>query len=33
MIDDGQTTLYGEAYMIKSGKQRENCKDGESLSL
>jgi len=33
MIDDGQTTLYGEAYMIKDGQQRQICRDGESLSL
>lgn len=33
MIDDGQTTLYGEAYMIKNGQQKQICKNGESISL
>lgn len=33
MLDDGQQTLYGEAYMIKDSHQRQICKDGESLSL
>ncbi len=33
MIEDGQTTLYGEAYMIKDGQQKQICKDGESISL
>lgn len=33
MLDDGQATLYGEAYMIKDGKQTQICKDGESLKL
>jgi len=33
MIDDGQTTLYGEAYMIKDRQQTQICKDGESISL
>ena len=33
MLEDGKTTLYGEAYMIKDGLQWQICKDGESLSL
>lgn len=33
MIDGDQTTLYGEAYMVKDGRQKQICKDGESLSL
>lgn len=33
MIDEGKTTLYGEAYMIKDGQQQQICKDGESLDL
>lgn len=33
MIDDGQTTLYGEAYMIKDGQQMQICKDGENILL
>lgn len=33
MIDDRQTTLYGEAYMIKDGQQTQICKDGEFLFL
>lgn len=33
MLEDGKTTLYGEAYMIKDGQQWQICKDGESLSL
>lgn len=33
MIDDGQTTLYGEAYRIKDGQQTQICKDGESMAL
>lgn len=33
MLENGQTTLYGEAYMIKDGQQKQICKDGESLSL
>lgn len=33
MIADGKTTLYGEAYLIKDGKQRQICKDGECLAL
>lgn len=33
MLEDGKATLYGEAYMIKDGQQRQICKDGEYLSL
>ena len=33
MLEDGKTTLYGEAYKILDGKQWQICKDGESLSL
>ena len=33
MLEDGKTTLYGEAYMIKDRQQRQICKDGESISL
>lgn len=33
MVDDGKTTLYGEAYMIKDGQQTQLCKDGEFFSL
>ena len=33
MIDDGQTTLYGEANMIKDGQQMQICKDGENILL
>lgn len=33
MIHDGQTTLYGEAYMIKDGRQWQICEDGQYVSL
>ncbi|MBQ7955564.1 MAG: Type 1 glutamine amidotransferase-like domain-containing protein [Lachnospiraceae bacterium] len=33
VIDDGIETLYGEAYSIKDGCQKQICKDGESLVL
>lgn len=33
MINDGQATLYGEAYMIKDGKQTQICRDEESVIL
>ena len=33
VLEDGKTTLYGEAYRIKDGHQWQICKDGESLSL
>lgn len=33
MIDEGQTTLYGEAYMIKDREQTQICKEDEFISL
>ncbi len=33
MIDDGQTTLYGEAYRIKDRRQTQICKNSESIAL
>jgi len=33
MIDDGQTTLYGEAYRIKDRQLTQICKDGEFITL
>ena len=33
LIADGKSTIYGEAYMIKEGRQRQICKDGEFLAL
>jgi len=33
MLEDGKTTLYGEAYRIKDRQQRQICKDGGSISL
>ncbi len=33
MIDEGKTTLYGEAYSIKDGKMLQICKDGEFICL
>lgn len=33
MLDDGQTTLYGEAYMIKDRQLTQICKDGEHINL
>lgn len=33
LIDDGKTTLYGEAYKIKNRQQWQICKNGESLIL
>ena len=33
MLEDRKATLYGEAYLIKDGHQRQICKDGDSLSL
>ena len=33
MINDGQTTLYGEAYMIKDGKQTQICQEDKFVSL
>lgn len=32
-IADGKTTLYGEAYAIKDGRQTQICWDGRSVSL
>lgn len=33
VIDDGIETLYGEAYSIKDGCQKQICKNGESIIL
>ena len=33
MLNDGQATLYGEAYMIKDGQQMQICKEGENILL
>lgn len=33
LIDDGKTTLYGEAYIIKDRQQIQICKDEQSISL
>ena len=33
MIEDGKTTLYGEAYRIKDRQMVQICKDGESVVL
>lgn len=33
LLEDGITTLYGEAYMIKNGQQCQICKDGEFIVL
>lgn len=33
LIDDGQETLYGEAYMIKDAQLYQICRDNESLVL
>lgn len=33
MINDGIETLYGEAYSIKDGYQKQICKNGDSLIL
>ena len=33
MIENGQTTLYGEAYRIKDRKLTQLCKDGEFITL
>ena len=33
MVDNGQTTLYGEAYRIKDRQMTQICKDGESIVL
>lgn len=31
MLENGTETLYGEAYLIKDGQQRQICKDGECV--
>ena len=33
MLEDGKTTLYGEAYRIKDRRQWKICSDGESIPL
>ena len=33
ILEDGKTTLYGEAYMIKDRQQWKICSDGETISL
>lgn len=33
VVDDGIETLYGEAYRIKDGCQKQVCKNGESIIL
>lgn len=33
MLDDGQATVYGEAYSIKDGHQRQICEDGKCFVL
>ena len=33
MLEDGKTTLYGEAYMIKDRQRWKICSDGESIPL
>ena len=33
MLEDGKTTLHGEAYMIKDRQQWKICNDGESISI
>lgn len=33
LLSDGNTTLYGEAYRIRDGKEYPLCKDGEWVSL
>lgn len=33
VIDDGVETLYGEAYSIKDGCQKQICRNGESIIL
>ena len=33
VIDDKGETLYGEAYSIKDGMQRQICRNGESIKL
>ncbi len=33
VVDDGAETLYGEAYSIKDGCQKQICRNGESIAL
>lgn len=33
VIADGKTTVYGEAYAIRDGREKQICKDGQSVSL
>ena len=33
LLDDGQATLYGEAYRIRDGRLTQICADGESVRL
>ena len=33
MLENGQATLYGEAYRIKDRQLTQICKDGEFISL
>lgn len=33
VIEDGNETLFGEAYSIKDGKMRQICEDGMSIEL
>ena len=32
-LENGVETLYGEAYSIKDGKQKQICTDGEWIQL
>ncbi|MBR6526265.1 MAG: Type 1 glutamine amidotransferase-like domain-containing protein [Clostridia bacterium] len=32
-IDEGKTTLHGEAYLIRDGELKQICRDGEVLEL
>ena len=33
VIDNGKETLYGAAYLIRNGKMKKICEDGDSLEL
>lgn len=33
MIDNGKSTLYGEAYMMKDGQLKQICQDGSALAI
>lgn len=33
VVDNGTETLYGEAYSIKNGEQRQICEDGKRVQL